>query len=65
VHGLDPDPANQYARDEYDFNVQWAPKEGTLKGLSIRVRYGLVDERGGTGDDLTDFRVIFNYGLSF
>lgn len=65
VHGLDPDPATQYARDEYDFNMQWAPKEGALKGLSIRVRYGLVDERGGTGDDLTDFRVIFNYGLSF
>jgi hypothetical protein len=65
VHGLDPDPANQYARDEYDFNLQWAPPEGKLKGLSIRLRYAFVDERGGTGDDLTDFRVIFNYGLSF
>lgn len=65
VHGLDPDPANQFARDEYDFNLQWAPTEGKLKGLSIRLRYAFVNERGGTGDDLTDFRVIFNYGLSF
>jgi hypothetical protein len=65
VHGLDPDPENQVARDEYDFNLQWAPPEGRLKGLSIRLRYAFVDERGGTGDDLTDFRVIFNYGFNF
>jgi hypothetical protein len=65
VHGLDPDPENQYARDEYDLNLQWAPPEGKLKGLSIRMRYALVDERGGTGDDLTDFRIIFNYGFNF
>lgn len=65
VHGLDPDPATQYARDEYDFNLQWAPPEGSLKGLSIRLRYAFVNERGGTGEDLTDFRVIFNYGFNF
>lgn len=65
VHGLDPDPTNQVARDEYDFNLQWAPPEGTLKGLSIRLRYAFVNERGGTGDDLTDLRVILNYAMSF
>lgn len=65
VHGLDPDPAGLYARDEYDFNLQWAAKEGALKGLSLRLRYAMVDERGGTGDDLTDFRVICNYTITF
>ncbi len=65
VHGMDPDPADQHARDEYNFNLQWAPPEGALKGLSVRLRYALVDERGGTGDDLTDFRVIVNYAVNF
>jgi hypothetical protein len=65
VHGLDPDPEGQQARDEYDFNLQWAAKEGVLKGLSIRLRYALVNERGGASDDLTDFRVICNYAISF
>lgn len=65
VHGLDPDPAGLYARDEYDFNLQWSAPEGALKGLSLRLRYALVDERGGTGDDLTDFRVICNYTITF
>lgn len=65
VHGLDPDPADQHARDEYDLNLQWAAPEGVLKGLSLRLRYAVVDERGGKGDDLTDFRVICNYSVSF
>ncbi len=65
VHGLDPDPANQYARDEYDINLQWAAAEGVLKGFSVRLRYALVDERGGSGENLTDFRVIVNYAFNF
>lgn len=65
VHGLDPDPVGQYARDEYDFNLQWAAQEGVLKGLSLRLRYAVVDERGGAGDDLTDLRFICNYTVTF
>lgn len=65
VHGSDPDAAGQYARDEYNLNLQWVPAEGTLKGLSLRLRYSLDDQHGGDSDDQTDFRVICNYALSF
>ena len=65
VHGLNPDLDTQYGRDEYNFNVQWAPPEGILKGFSVRLRYALVDERGSSGDNLKDFRMICNYGFSF
>ncbi len=65
VHGTDPDAADQYARDEYNLNLQWAPPEGTLKGLSLRLRYSLDKQHGGNSDDQTDFRVICNYAINF
>jgi hypothetical protein len=65
VHGMDPDDAGQFARDEVDFNLQWAPPKGILNGLSFRVRYAIVEEHGGDSDYLNDFRVICNYGLNF
>jgi len=65
VHGSEPDADGQFARDEYDFNVQWAPPEGTLKGLSLRLRYAHVEQRDGNDDTLDDFRVICNYAKSF
>jgi hypothetical protein len=65
VHGSEPDADGQFARDEYDFNLQWAPPEGTLKGLALRLRYAHVEQRDGNDDTLDDFRVICNYAKSF
>lgn len=65
VHGMDPELPDQYARDEYDFNVEWAPTKGWMKGLALRVRYALVDQHDDESERLTDFRVICNYTISF
>lgn len=65
VHGTDPDGEDQYAKDEYNLNLEWAPTKKALKGLGIRLRYALVQQDGGNVDDLQDFRVICNYGLTF
>lgn len=65
VHGLDPEDPTQYAKDECNFNVQWAPSKGVLKGLALRVRYGVVEQHGGDVEDLTDLRVICNYTINF
>ncbi|MGH8093222.1 MAG: OprD family outer membrane porin [Chthoniobacterales bacterium] len=65
VFGTTPDQVGQYRQDEYDMNLQWAPPKGVLKGLSLRVRYGIVDQHGGNVDALTDFRAICNYVIRF
>src|SRR5438067_7506348 len=65
VLGTDPDSASQYRQNEFDFNLQWGPKEGVLKGLSLRLRYGVVQQSGGNVDNLTDFRAICNYVIKF
>jgi hypothetical protein len=65
VFGTEPDAAGSYRQDEYDLNLQWAPKKSCLKGLSIRARYALVDQHGGNVDNLTDFRAIVNYLIKF
>jgi len=53
--------APDYNQNEYNFNVQWTPKEGVLKGSSFRIRYARVDQRGGDVSPLNDFRVIATY----
>ena len=60
VHGSQPDDPLAPAEDEYDFNLQWDPAQGRIKGLSVRLRYALVTQDAG-GDDLQDFRLIINY----
>lgn len=65
VFGTTPDHAGQYRQDEYDFNLQWAPTKNFLKGLSLRLRYAIVDQHGGNVDNLTDFRAICNYVIKF
>ncbi|MCK7582048.1 MAG: OprD family porin [Chromatiales bacterium] len=68
VHGWGAvDPVTQaevYQQDEYDFDLQWRPKTGGLKGLWLRVRYAHVDQRGAGDASANDFRVIVNYDLS-
>lgn len=62
VQGSDPDSATAFARDESDLNLQWAPPENCLQGLSVRIRYAQVDEKGPLQRERDDFRVILNYG---
>lgn len=65
VFGTTPDPAGQFRVDEYDFNLQWVPPKGCLKGLTLRLRYAIVEQHGGNADTLTDFRAICNYVIKF
>jgi hypothetical protein len=65
VFGTDPDLAGQFRQNEFDFNLQWGPKKGVLEGLSLRLRYAVVQQFGGNVDNLTDFRAIFNYVIKF
>ena len=65
VWGTTPDQAGQFRQDEYDLNVQWTPPKGVLKGLSLRLRYAVVQQHGGNVQDLTDFRAICNYVIKF
>lgn len=65
VFGTNPDASSQYRQNEYDANVQWGPKKGILKGLSLRLRYAVVQQFGGNVDNLTDFRAICNYEIKF
>lgn len=64
VTGTDPDASGEYARNEYDSNLQWKASEGLLKGLTLRLRYAVVTQDGRNGDDLTDFRVMCYYDLA-
>jgi hypothetical protein len=61
VSGSTPDDPGQFSRDETDFNVQWSPPEGVLKGLLVRLRYAKVDQDNDT--DLSDLRVMVFYDV--
>jgi len=65
VFGTDPDSATQFRQNEFDSNLQWAPTKGLVKGLSLRLRYGVVQQFGGDVHNLTDFRAICNYEIKF
>jgi outer membrane porin, OprD family len=65
VFGTDPDSPTQFRQNEFDANLQWGPKKGLLKGLSLRVRYAVVQQFGGNVHNLTDFRGICNYEIKF
>src|SRR5881394_2377050 len=65
VFGTDPDSATQFRQNEFDANLQWGPKKGILEGLSLRLRYAVVQQFGGNVDNLTDFRAICNYVIKF
>ena len=59
VNGSDPDSPTEFARDEYDLNLQWSPESGALKGLMVRLRYAHIDQDNDT--DLDDFRLMVYY----
>jgi outer membrane porin, OprD family len=61
VHGSGVE-APRYNEDEYDFNLQWTPsKSSELRGLSFRMRYARINQRGGGDPAINDFRFIVNY----
>lgn len=61
VDGSDPDSPTDYAKNEFDFNVQWAVPEGVLKGLMMRLRYAQVEQDAPGSSDLKDLRVMIFY----
>lgn len=65
IDGSDPDAITAYSRSETDFNVQWAPPEGALKGLMVRLRYATVQQNDPGSTDLDDLRLIVYYDLPF
>ncbi len=65
VFGTDPDSSTQFRQNEFDANLQWGPTKGLLKGLSLRLRYAVVQQFGGDVHNLTDFRAICNYEIKF
>ncbi|HSD16885.1 MAG TPA: OprD family outer membrane porin [Thermomonas sp.] len=63
VDGSKPDAASEYAKSEYDLNLQWAPPEGTFKGLQVRLRYGEVSQDDPANSKLDDLRIMVYYVL--
>ncbi|WP_421567252.1 OprD family outer membrane porin [Stenotrophomonas sp. PD6] len=61
VDGSDPDAPNEYAKDEYNLNAQWAVADGPLKGLMMRLRYAHVTQKGPQSSDLDDLRLLVYY----
>ena len=61
VDGSDPQSPTEYAKDEYDFNAQWAVPDGFLKGLLFRMRYAHVRQQGPVETTLDDFRLMVYY----
>lgn len=61
VNGNDPDGDGNYAKDEFDFNLQWAAPSGSLQGLALRFRYAVVDQDAPDSSNLNDLRLIVDY----
>lgn len=61
VDGSDPESPTEFAKDEYDFNFQWAVADGFLKGLLVRLRYAHVSQKDPADSDLDDVRIMIFY----
>lgn len=61
VDGSDPQSPTEYAKNEADFNFQWAVPDGFLKGLLVRLRYAHVRQDGPVESDLEDVRIMIFY----
>ena len=59
VDGSDPDSPSEYARNEFDLNLQWnAPADSMFKGVMARLRYAQVDQDAPGSSDLKDLRLM-------
>jgi hypothetical protein len=61
VNGNDPDGDGNYAKEEFDFNLQWAAPAGTWQGLALRFRYAMVNQDDPADSELNDLRLIVDY----
>ena len=61
VNGNDPEGDTTYAKEEFDFNLQWAAPAGTWQGLALRFRYAVVDQDDPASSNLNDLRLIVDY----
>jgi len=61
VDGSDPEEPGQFAKEEYDFNLQWTPDSGPLNGLVLRLRYAHAsqDDPANSGQD--ELRLMIFY----
>ena len=61
VHGSGVKAPN-YNEDETDLNLQWNVKTAArCAGLSFRLRYAYIEQRGGGDPNINDLRFIVNY----
>jgi hypothetical protein len=58
VAGSDPDSPAEYAKDEWDLNLQWDAPDGPLKGLMARLRYAEIDQDAPDVSTFKDLRVM-------
>ena len=63
VHGSSPDDAKQFARTEYDGNVQWTAQSGALQGLALRARFARIVQGGPKDQHENELRLIVNFPL--
>lgn len=61
VNGSDPQDPGQFAKEEYNFNLQWTPDSGPLKGLMLRLRYGHASQDDPAGSDQDELRLMIYY----
>ena len=61
VNGSDPDDPAQFAKEEYDLDLQWTLASGPLKGLMLRLRYGRATQDNPADSDQDDLRVMIYY----
>jgi hypothetical protein len=59
VYGWDRDDGPN--ESEVDLDLQWRPSSKSLEGLSFRVRWAYVEQRGVSDGVLQDFRFIVNW----
>ncbi len=59
VDGSDPDSPSEYAKNEWDFNLQWdAPADSLFKGLMARLRYAEIDQDAPDTSTFKDLRFM-------
>jgi hypothetical protein len=61
IKGSEPDDPAQFAKDEFNLNLQWSPENGPLKGLLLRLRYARVTQDDPESSDLDELRLMAYY----
>ncbi len=61
VNGSDPQDPGQFAKEEFDLNLQWTPDSGPLKGLMLRLRYAHASQDDPADSDQDELRVMIYY----